>query len=276
MIHFAQENPISEKRYTQCFSVHASRAYSNGNDPILNFRSSVYSGWIGEVQTANRHLQDKCANLATDWRTNGKEQVQERLLELNSFLLSSSEKNTIPEAIYTVLQRLVNLLSELDRNLSGTLVGVGSFFDGTRVGAAPNEFDYIYVLTEVSSSLKKAEPLGSLEWRLQSHSESAGTSARPWLSNIMVRDRLSALIDQAMRTIPLPAYLHHGGIMCPCFSGIRKNGPALTLLFAWSGGPYRVNPLLVSVDITIGIRPHHLQIFVDEEGRGTIGKTPGR
>ena len=70
-----------------------------------------------------------------------------------------------------------------------------------------------------------------------------------------------------MKIMSLPTGLHHGGILSPCFSGIRMNGPAFTLLFTWSGGPYQESPLLISVDITVGIRPHHLGKFADEQTR---------
>ncbi len=198
-------------------------------------------------------------------QTKDKKEARDTLFEANSSSVFSHENRILHKAVDTALQRLVHMLAQLDRNLTGTLIGVGSYFDGTRVCVAPSEFDYIYELTEISSGITKAEPHGPLEYRFQVHSESTFTPVSPWLSNILVRDRLYTLIDQVMKTISLPGCLHHGGILCPCFSGIRKNGPAFTLLFAWSGGNYTQSPLLVSVDITVGIRAQHLQIFSEEQ-----------
>ncbi len=232
---------------------------------MLTFRSESYMEWIKNLEAASQELQRGLVRRFAAGRVTNRNKVLETILKANSFSVSSNESNMIHDAVYTALQYLAHMLGELDRNLTGTFVGVGSYFDGTRVGRAPNEFDYIYELTEISSSLPKAESHGSLEYRFQTNSGSTYTSGKSWLSNIRVRDRLYTLIDQAMKTNSLPAHLHHGGILSPCFSGIRKNGPAFTLLFAWSGGHHVGFPLLISVDITIGIRPHHLQIFADEE-----------
>ncbi len=191
--------------------------------------------------------------------------VQERLFEVHSASMFSSANVTVHEAVYTALHNLVCMPAKVDWHLGGTLVGVGSYFDNTRVEQSLSEFDYIYELTEISRTVTNTEPYGSMEYRFQTKSGSTFTSTSPWLSNILVRDSLSTLIDQAMRTISWPAYLHHGGILCPCFSGIRKNGPAFTLLFAWSGGSHVDSPLPISVDTTVGIRPYHLQVYADKE-----------
>ncbi len=72
-----------------------------------------------------------------------------------------------------------------------------------------------------------------------------------------------------MNMISLPKDIHHGGILSPCFSVIRKNGPAFTLLFALTGGIYTETPLLISVDMTVSVRPAHLERFTDEEAKLT-------
>ncbi len=197
--------------------------------------------------------------------TNISKAVQERLFEVHFAPMFSSANVTVHEAVYTALHNLVCMPAKVDWHLGGTLVGVGSYFDNTRVEESLNEFDYIYELTEISHTVANSEPYGSMEYRFQTNAGATFTSTNPWLSNILIRERLGTRIDQVMRTISLPANLHHGGILCPCFSGIRKNGPAFTLLFAWSGGHHVESPLLVSVDITVGIRPHHLQVYADKE-----------
>ncbi len=139
-------------------------------------------------------------------------------------------------------------MAEADENFRGDLLGFGSYFDRARVGPAPSEFDYTYVLTEMSNRISKVQQFHHTEYRLQQQSPIAGTY--PWLSNILVRERLYTLIAQVMNTVPLPPDLHHGGILSPCFSGIRKNGPAFTLLFAWSGYSHTDNQLLISIDFS--------------------------
>ena len=221
--------------------------------------------WISKVESASQELQRQLVSLDSDRMTNGDE-VLERLFEADISTVSCGN-GTVHEMVYATLQRLVHMVSYIDRNLSGVLVGVGSYFDGTQVGAAPNDFDYIYELTQISSGLEMAQHHGLWEYRFKAKPGSSFTSVSRWLSNILVRDRLYTLIDHVMKIISLPTSLHHGGILSPCFSGIRKNGPAFTLLFAWSGGPYEESPLLISVDITVGIRPHHLRKFTDEQTR---------
>ncbi len=68
-----------------------------------------------------------------------------------------------------------------------------------------------------------------------------------------------------MKNISLPTDLHHGGVLSPYFSGVRRNGPAVTLLFVWTGDQYKSKPLLISVDVTIAIRPIHLLAFMQDE-----------
>ncbi len=219
--------------------------------------------WIRKVESASQELQCCLVSFDSDRMTNGYE-VLERLFEANISTVSCANEH---EAVYTTLKLLAHMLGNLDRNLAGVLVGVGSYFDGTQVGTTPNEFDYIYELTDISSGLEMAQHHGLWEYRFKAKPGSSFTSVSRWLSNILVRDRLYTLIDQVMKIISLPTGLHHGGILSPCFSGIRKNGPAFTLLFTWSGGPYEESPLLISVDITVGIRPHHLRKFTDEQTR---------
>ncbi len=232
---------------------------------LLDFRSPIYVEWIRKVESAIQELQRRLLSLDSDRMTNGDE-VLHRLFEANISSVSCGN-GAAHKSVYTALQRLVHILSYLDRNLSGVLVGVGSYFDGTQVGTAPNDFDYIYELTQISSGLEMAQHHGLWEYRFKAKPGSSFTSVSRCLSNILIRDRLYTLIDHVMKITSLPTNLHHGGILSPCFSGIRKNGPAFTLLFAWSGGPYEESPLLISVDITVGIRPHHLGKFADEQTR---------
>ncbi len=180
----------------------------------------------------------------------------------HSFSPLSDENRRIHQAIHETLESLVKALGEADSHFKGRLVGVGSYFDGTRVGSAPNEFDYMFVLEELSNTISRVQRTDTAEYRLQIQSETATTGA--WLSNILLRERLYTLIPRVMIRISLPEDLHHGGILSPCFSGIRKNGPAITLLFAWTGGTYTDSPLLISVDMTVSVRTAHLERFADE------------
>ncbi len=191
------------------------------------------------------------------------EKLQE-IYEKQSFSWMSGENLKVGQAIQELLGRLASAVGKADENFGGDVLGVGSYFDRTCVGTAPNEFDYIYVLTEMSKNISKVQQLHPAEYRLQ-HQPDTTTGTYPWLSNILVRERLYHLIDHVMTTIPLPRHLHHGGILSPCFSGIRKNGPAFTLLFAWTGDSHVERPLLISIDLTIAIRPAHLETFAEQE-----------
>ncbi len=123
--------------------------------------------WISKVESASQELQRQLVSLDSDRMTNGDE-VLERLFEADISTVSCGN-GTVHESVYTTLQLLVYTLSYLDRNLSGVLVGVGSYFDGTQVGRAPNEFDYIYELTQISSGLEMAQYHGSWEYRFKAN-----------------------------------------------------------------------------------------------------------
>ncbi len=206
---------------------------------------------------------NKLQQFATDTLGNSSRETGNQIFPDHSFHFLSDENRRIQHVTHKTLECLVKEVGDADSDFRGTLVGVGSFFDGTRVGTAPNEFDYIFVLKELSNSISKVQRTGTAEYRLQIQSDP--TNACTWLSNILLRDRLCTLIARVMDTIVLPEDLHHGGILSPCFSGIRKNGPAFTLLFAWTGGSYTETPLLIRVDITVAVRPAHLERYAGEE-----------
>ncbi len=186
--------------------------------------------------------------------------------------LTVDENVRIVQSVQAMMENLSREVAKQDSALHGTLVGVGSFWDGTRVGRTPNEFDYIYNLCDVNQYVTECYTCGIGKYRLKCKEPNPLTGESNMLSNFKVRDRLCASINRIMKSISLPKDLHHGGVLSPYFSGVRKNGPAITLLFVWTGDQYKSRPLLISVDVTIAIRPVHVQ-SVMQDGRETLCRT---
>ncbi len=230
-------------------------------------KENTFMEWVDGVESGIQGAHSTLQKFAYDTSAKNTAEVTNKIFRDHSFNFLSDENYRIQHVICKTMECLVKKLGESDSDFMGSLVGVGSYFDGTRVGTAPNEFDYILVLKDLSNSISKVQRTGTGEYRLQIKSDS--TNASSWLSNILLHERLYTLIDRIMDSIVLSEDLHQGGILCPCFSGIRKNGPAFTLLFAWTGDSYTETPLLISIDITVAVRPAHLERYSDEEANLT-------
>ncbi len=182
-----------------------------------------------------------------------------------SISFTTNDNVRMTESVQEVMATLYREVAKHDRVLDGTLVGVRSFWDGTRVGKAPNEFDYLYVLSGVNKYVAECYKCGIGKCRLKCKEGNSLTGTSNMLSNFTVRNHLCVCINRSMKTISLPKDLYHGGVLSPYFSSVRRNGPAITVLFFWTGDQYRSKPLLISVDVTIAIRPVHLPVFMQNE-----------
>ena len=221
--------------------------------------------WCENVEEQLKISYDKVEILLSRLAGDQTNAILQDMLSSHSISVTTDEALGIAMSVQVVMENLRNGIAKQEKILDGTLVGVGSFWDGTRVGEAPNEFDYLYALRGVSKYITGCYKCGIGKYRLKCKDGNELAGASNALSNFAVRDRLYVCITRSMNKNSLPKNLHHGGVLSPFFSGVRKNGPAITLLFVWTGDRYKSKPLLISVDVTIAIRPVHLQAFMQDE-----------
>ncbi len=233
-------------------------------------RSRAHSDWMESVDVETMSCYKQIEGLQFHMRNGGNGEkcyILQELYQAHSFSMTADGNSTIVEAVQETMTKLQDEISRRDSRMSCDLVGVGSFSDGTRVGKAPNEFDYFLVLTGITKLITGCQSCGIGKYRFKVNDIDAAADAEEQLSNLVIRERLCELMDTSMRGMLLPQDLYHGGILSPCFSGVRKNGPAFTLLFLWRGGEHSSMPLLISVDVTVAIRPAHLEAYKREESK---------
>ncbi len=233
---------------------------------LFSFRSqSSPINWSAGVEIQLRKFYDKVKVLMSQLETDSTNAILRDIFGSHTISLTRDDNVRIAESVQTVMASLSSEVTKQDSILGGTLVGVGSFWDGTRVGEAPNEFDYMYVLRDVNRYITGCYKCGIGEYRMKCIECNPLTGTGSMLSNFRVRNRLCACINRSIEDAAFPKNLHHGGVLSPYFSGVRKNGPAITLLFVWTGDQYKSKPLLISVDVTIGIRPIHIWAIGHDE-----------
>ncbi len=208
---------------------------------------------------------DEVKALTSQLEADSTNAILQDMFNTYSIPLTVNDNVRIVEAVQTVMANLCNEVTKQDKILDGMLVGVESFWDGTRVGVAPNEFDYLYVLNDLNKYITGCCECAIGKYRLKCKELNPLTRAPGILSNFAVRDLLCVCINRSMKKVSLPHNFHHGGVLSPNVSGVRRNGPAITLLFVWTGDQYMSHPLLISVDVTIAVRPVHLQAFIHDE-----------
>ena len=130
--------------------------------------------------------------------------------------------------------------------LGGHITGIGSSWDGTKVGHL-DEVDTLYVLNKGQVNIipgKNGEvdiERFRVEWKGKAYS--AGEL------NVLFANEL----DQALRTEP-PQGMEHNGYAAPRYSGIRVSGPAVTVLFRTAAKIGRMEKgSMISVDITLAL-----------------------
>ncbi len=112
------------------------------------------------------------------------------------------------------------LEDQLREHIPGHMITIGSCVDGSKVGNI-NEVDSLYVIhKEVLDVRATDEPL-----LYTVHEEKRNIEPRAFL------DTFGDIIDIVAVDIDAPSGLEHGGYAAPHYSGVRHNGPALTLQF---------------------------------------------
>ncbi len=221
--------------------------------------------WSEDIDVQLHKSYNNVKTLISQLETVGTNTTLADMLSNHSISLTADVNVRIAESVQTVMENLYIEVRKHENILDGALVGIGSFWDGTRVGEAPSEFDYLYILSNVNKYITGCYKCGIGKYRLKCEKLHTLTGASSMLSNFAVRDLMCTCIEKSMKRLSLPEDLHHGGVLSPCFSGVRKNGPAITLLFVWTGDQYKSKPLLISVDVTIAIRPIHLPAFMQDD-----------
>ncbi len=127
--------------------------------------------------------------------------------------------------------------------LRGNITKIGSSWDGTKVGYL-DEVDTLYVLNKDQVTIVPGE--GDLynfrvRWNGIEYSPSE------------LNEQFEKAVDCALRTKP-PENMQYNGYKAPHFSGIRVNGPAVTVLFRTAADVGRMEKgSMVSLDITLAI-----------------------
>ena len=171
--------------------------------------------------------------------------------------LLSEDENSRQEAVSThrlvmgVLNDLERSMMNVDSRFSGTVIGTGSFHDGTKIGEA-DEFDFIYELEDSDFELHLHEEQ-SLGFLLIPGEGKWGDKYDPYfdlcaLSASGMAKAFANSVGQAMALVPLPQGLKHAGFCSPAYSGLRRNGPAVTIILL-KGEKDR----LISIDLTLAL-----------------------
>ncbi len=136
--------------------------------------------------------------------------------------------------------------------LPGCIEEIGSAFDGSKVGQL-DEIDTLYVLASNKVTVTCDETAISnihVAW------EGEERSARQFSE--FFAEELEAAINESP-----PMGFEHNGYAAPRFSGIRVNGPAITILFRTAANFGNIaHGTMISVDITLAVRFCHPQCNV--------------
>ncbi len=151
-----------------------------------------------------------------------------------------------------VLNNLVVSIPRVDSRFSGTVIGTGSFHDGTKIGEA-DEFDFMYELEDNNFQLHlhEEQSLGFLLSPRQNQWDDecdCYINLNANLSASVMAKAFANSVGQAMALVPLPQGLKHAGFCSPAYSGLRGNGPAVTIILL-KGDKDR----LISIDLTLAL-----------------------
>ncbi len=159
-----------------------------------------------------------------------------KMSELQMFRLSYRLGSEITDAIKNLCDILRYELNKRT-DFRGDLHQIGSYVDGIKV-ARVFDFDFLYIIEDKDVEVRADEEQGL--YRVFR----GGVEVKPRQLNSTLAD----CMDKIMSDISLPWPLEHGGYAGPEYSGIRFNGPAVSLqLFDKRGGE---NVRLIPLDIT--------------------------
>ncbi len=113
------------------------------------------------------------------------------------------------------------LQSKLQEKLGyGSLLEIGSFYDGSKTGRL-NEMDCLYVVSVPDVEVQHF-PSGARQFRVYLK----GIEIKPRVLN----KQLIAVMKETISEMTLPSGLTHGGYAFQDFSGVRCNGPTVTTM----------------------------------------------
>ncbi len=152
-----------------------------------------------------------------------------------------------------ILHAMDEITSEMDPQFRGVSIGIGSFYDKTKV-TDPDEFDFLYELRNISFDCVPAEQDFCYKVVLDPKvsNEFFDVCEEYEGHTVLTSDKLHAAfaeaITKALDGITLPEKrLQHAGFRSPRFSGVRKSGPAVTILFNYLNDNGKT---FIKVDIT--------------------------
>ncbi len=162
------------------------------------------------------------------------------------------------EIFWPIMQDLRDILRlELNKQFGfrGDLHQIGSSVDGIKVGRV-FDFDFLYIIEDQDVEVRADEQQGL--YRVFR----GGVEIRPRQLNSTLAD----CMDKIMSDISLPWPLEHGGYAGPDYSGIRFNGPAVTLQIV--DKRESVNRRVIPLDITpVFLLPETCQESKDVKGK---------
>ncbi len=126
-------------------------------------------------------------------------------------------------ALWSSLDEIRGVLqSKLQEHLGyGSLLQIGSFYDGSKTGRL-NEMDCLYVVSVPDVEVQHL-PADARQFKVYLK----GIEIKPRVLN----KQLIAVMKETMSEMTLPSGLTHSGYAFQDFSGVRCNGPAVTAMF---------------------------------------------
>ena len=109
--------------------------------------------WCEAVEEHLKLCYDKAKILISQLETDQSDAILQNMFSSQPISLAMDENVRIAESVQMLMENLRSEITKQDSILTGTLVGVGSFWDGTRVGEVPNEFDSLYALSDVNKNI---------------------------------------------------------------------------------------------------------------------------
>ncbi len=164
-------------------------------------------------------------------------------------------------AHHPVFLELIHYREELEGRLNehipGHMITIGSCVDGSKVGNI-NEVDSLYVIHKDTLDVRATDK--PLLYTICT--ENRKIDPRVFL------DTFGDILDVIVVDIDAPSGLEHGGYAAPHYSGVRHNGPALTLQFreCLDGRPQKtldITPVFAfsSQEIMRGVEHHALPMM---------------
>ncbi len=168
------------------------------------FRSHAFMNWSADVESQLKVTCDNVRILMSQFEARHTNAVLQDMFGSRSLCLSVNDNVMIAESVQTVMTHLSSEVTKQDSILGGALVGVRSFWDGTRIGEAPNEFDYMYVLSGVNRYITGCYECSIGKYRLTCKQINPLTGTPDVLSNFALRECFCVCINKTMRRISLP------------------------------------------------------------------------